>query len=281
MHDLIGQRRMYDFIDRRLVKDKFAIEEIEKLDDQIIEYAKDYNLKGNNIPKVIGSTDEDAWIETRYYIAWGDPLEKWNNSNPENFENFDFKENYEIGSIERFQFLEGKKYTKSEITKNALLIGRYRELKKAGQDPSTFPAWSLAACSFTARLIRQKLTAENQFVPDKMFEETKPFIKLPMSSEWTAILSDETTHIVGSIALPEAVRESISHYSGKPLSSLIEGEEFDDIEIISCHCEENISDDQSVSLTIIIPYKIERIGKAPRGIEQENPLMTWFDLAQN
>ena len=281
---------MAGFVDRRLMMRDMALAEIEQMDRQIAGYAEEYGLAGDNLPKVIGASDEDAWVESKYLVAWGCELRAWNDKKPRNY-----TVHYpspcdpqELGELRQFNLLEGDKVNPSDLRRIALSIGRHREMEAEGVEPRTNPLWSFAASTFAKAVVLDHLARHGRLdLNSKSIEMNGPVIGLSFRAEWNQNLQhiDEgRISISGTLHAPEAVRLGIEKYEGRPLSSLIEGKSYENITIESIHVPERYDDDDDddeMSITISFRGGIERLGKAPATIPEGDPLTRWLELSRD
>lgn len=280
---------MSGFVDRRLADKDMAINEMDQMDRQIASYAETFELSGNNIPKVIGASDQNAWVGTKYLIAWGSELEAWRAQEPQNYTiHYPSKANpASLGGLLERELLEGQKVTEKDLHSIALMIGRAREMQSAGHTHAANPLWSYAASTFTKAVVLEELKHKGHLdLRNPKLQLEGPVIGLSFKSPWTESLQsikEGRTSISGTITVPRAARSSLQSKEGEPLSSLILGQSYENIIIQNIYIEPDWMDEDSneISLTITMKSKFERLGKAPDGIPQEDPIKRWLDLARN
>jgi len=283
---------MAGFVDRRLMKRDMAIAEVEQMDRKLAAYAEEFGLAGDNIPKVIGASDEDAWVETRYLVAWGCELKSWNESEPRKHAVHYASpcDPQDLGGLRELKLLEGDRASPSDLRRIALSIGRHREMIQEGVDPRSNPLWSFAASTYAKAVVLDHLRRHGRLdLNSKSIEMDGPVIGLSFRAEWTQSLKyidQGRISISGTLRVPETVRIGldIERFEGQPLSSLIDGKAYEDITIDSIHVPERYEDDDDdsdeISITITIKGRIERLGKAPSTIPEGNPLTRWLELAR-
>ncbi|WP_298842237.1 hypothetical protein [uncultured Salinicola sp.] len=281
---------MAGFVDRRLMTRDMALAEVEQMDRQLAGYAEEYGLAGDNLPRVIGASDENAWVETKYLVAWGCELKAWNEREPQNY-TIHYQspcDPQDLGGLREFNLLEGTKVNPSDLRRIALAVGRRREMQSIGVEPRTNPLWSFAASTFAKAVVLDHLDRHGRLdLNSRSIEMNGPVIGLSFRAEWNQNLQyiDEgRMSISGALHVPEAVKLGIEKYEGRPLSSLIEGKSYENITIESIHVPERYDDDDDdgeTSITISFRGGIERLGKTPSTIPDGNPLTRWLELARD
>lgn len=283
---------MAGFVDRRLMTRDLALAEVAQMDRQLATYAEEYGLAGDNIPKVIGASDEDAWVETRYLVAWGCELETWRESEPSGnaVQYRSSCDPQDLGGLREMKLLEGDKVSPSDLRRIALTIGRHREMIQEGVDPRTNPLWSFAASTFAKAVVLDHLDRHGRLdLNNKNIDMDGPVINLSFRAEWSQSLKyidQGRISISGTLRVPETVRIGLEmeRYEGQQLSSLISGKSYDDITIDSIHVPERYdddADDDGMSITITFKGGIERLAEAPESIPEGNPLTRWIELARD
>ena len=280
---------MSGFVDRRLAKDEMALNEMEQMDRKIAGMAEKYGLKGDNLPKVIGATDERAWVRTQYLVAWGSELRSWKACGPRNntIHYTSQADPQDLGSLHEFGLLEGRKVSEKDIEQIAITIGRHREIVQTGRNPRENPLWSFAASTFTKAVILDELAKHGRFdLNSPSIQMSGPVARLSFRAPWTEHQDDlesGTISISGTIMLPASAKLGIGRFKGRPLSHLIAGKSYEVVTIKSLHIEPSFLDDDSeeISLTIFIDGQMERLGKAPQGIEQDRPIERWLEMARD
>lgn len=280
---------MAGFVDRRLMTREMAVAEVEQMDRQLASYAEEYGLSGDNLPKVVGASDENAWVETKYLVAWGCELKAWREKEPRNYAVLypSSCDPWDLGDLREFNLLEGAKIKPSDLRDIALAIGRHREMQLAGVDPRTNPLWSFAASTFAKAVVLDHLKRHGKLdLNSKNIEMDGPIIGLSYRAQWNESLQhiDEgRINITGTLHAPTTVLLGIKEKEGRPLSSLIEGKAYEGIRIESIDVSERYDDDDDDDrlITITIKGEIERLGKGPSSIPKGNPLTRWFELARD
>lgn len=278
---------MAGFVDRRLMKRTMALTEVDAMDRQLTTYAEEYGLAGDNLPKVIGASDENGWVDTKYLVAWGCELRAWYGREPENHTvHYPSPcDPHDLGGLREFNLLEGTKVNPSDLRRIALAVGRHREMQSVGVEPRTNPLWSFAASTFAKAVVLDHLARHGRLdLNSKSIEMDGPIIGLSFRAQWNEILQrihEERISITGVLHVPDSVILGIDKYEGRPLSSLIEGKAYEDISIESIHVPERYDDDDDeISITITFKGRMERLGKTPSTIPEGNPLTRWLELAR-
>ena len=280
---------MSGFVDRRLADKDPAIKEMDQMDRQIASYAERFGLAGSNLPKVIGASDQNAWVGTKYLIAWGSELDAWERQAPHNYTvHYPSKANpADLGGMLERELLEGQKLSEKDLHCIALMIGRAREMQSIGRAQSENPLWSYAASTFTKAVVLEELKSKGQLdLRNPKLKLEGPVIGLSFKSPWTESLQsikEGRTSISGTITIPRAMRSTLQGMEGKPLSELISGQSYETIVIQNIYIEPDWMDEDSneISLTITMKSKFERLGKVPDGMPQEGPIEHWLNLARD
>lgn len=271
------------------MKNEQALAEIALMERNIATLAAKYELQEKYIPKVIGANNENAWVGTKYLVAWGSELETWQKSSPRQGDTHYISkaDPADLGSLHEFELHEGRKVNENDLRRIALTVGRHREMESVGVDPKTNPLWSFAASTFAKAVIQEELKRHGKFdLSSKNIKMDGPIIGLSFRSPWvehTDEIDRGSMSISGTVLLPKSLLMGLGNYKGRPLSDLISGKTYESMTIQSVHAEESFLDDDSdeVSLTIFINGKIERLGRAPKSIQQDNPIEGWLAHARN
>jgi len=280
---------MAGFVDRRLMKRTMALTEVDAMDRQLTTYAEEYGLAGDNLPKVIGASDENGWVDTKYLVAWGCELRAWYGREPENHTVHypSSCDPQDLGGLQEFNLLEGTRANPFDLRRIALAVGRHREMHSVGVRPCTNPLWSFAASTFAKAVVLDHLARHGRLdLNSKTIDMDGPIIGLSFRAQWNEILEridEERISITGVLRVPDALLFGIDKYEGRPLSSLIEGKAYESIIIENIHIPERYDDDDDddeISITITFKGRIERLGKAPSTIPEGNPLTRWLELAR-
>ena len=279
---------MSGFHDRRLIENDKAIVEMNAMDARIADYAQEYGLSGHNVPKVIGASDQDAWVKTQYLVAWGCELASWQEREPRNYTIHypSTCDPLDLGALHQFNFLEGKRVGASDIKRIAITIGRHREMVQQGVEPRSNPLWSFAASTFAKAVVLDQLQKFGKLdLKSRNIEMDGPVINLSSWTDWRQSLQcidNGLISIYGNLTLPQSASMGIERYEGKPLSHLIAGKSYEGIIIRDIVLTQDWDDEGSddYNLTITIQGKIERLRDAPEGVANDNPIDAWLQLAQ-
>lgn len=284
---------MTGFFDRRLIKPEKSIAEMEMMDRQITEYAAQYGLAGDNIPRVIGASDTNAWVDSQYLVAWGCELDSWRKSEPRNhtIQYISQADPLGLGSLKSFALLEGDKITGYYLECIALTVGRHREMVQIGIEPKTNPIWSFAGTSFTKAVILNEVEKHGRFdLNSKYIKMSGPVARLSFTAPWTEMNNADLNKnpengqiiIAGTMHLPQSLMMNLAKFEGQPLSSLISGKAFESMTIKKIEIEPYFMDDEDseVSMAIIINGSMERLGNPPESIKAGNPIEIWLSLGR-
>lgn len=290
-----GGKGMKRFYDRRLIEKDMAQAEMETMNRQLRDLAGMFGLAGDNVPQVIGASDQDAWVETDYIVAWGAELAAWRSAGPENSPRYQRKSSpTDLGGVDQFNLLEGRKVNQSDLRSIALRIGRHREMVEFGADPTGHPLWSIGARTFAKAVILEHLDRHGSLdfgkVAMRLRDNVADFTSGAPWTETAARPDSEWATIRGRVPSgSHAIRLAISRMEGRPLSDLISGRRYEPITVLEVFVEEDdeyeevFRDDDDASrgsdVTITIASSMERLGKTPMEGDP-NPVNAWLERAR-